>query len=192
MNNTVLKSLSVENFATFADKIIFSTEIDSSKKDNLQGVFSCGDYNINKISFLYGANGSGKTFFCKIIKEIQRIMDWSPLTMSNAQILSIPQFKGIDAPVKTFAFDSAYSDKPTTFSIEIIVEGIVYFYEFSILGKKIVEEKLTKKFRRTEVILQRSSSSFKDIMLRSDFKDFESSKHVVKEEALFFCEIKEL
>ena len=33
MNNIVLKSLAVENYASFADRIMFTTEIDSSRKD---------------------------------------------------------------------------------------------------------------------------------------------------------------
>ena len=33
MDNTILKYLSVENFASFADKIEFTTEIESCKKE---------------------------------------------------------------------------------------------------------------------------------------------------------------
>ena len=43
MDNTILKYLSVENFASFADKIEFTTEIDSGKKEFIESVFSCGD-----------------------------------------------------------------------------------------------------------------------------------------------------
>ena len=88
MDNTILKYLSVENFASFADKIEFTTEIDSGKKEFIESVFSCGDNQFNKVSFLYGANGSGKTFFCKIIREIQRLLEWSPLCgMNNSELL---------------------------------------------------------------------------------------------------------
>lgn len=67
----------------FADKIEFTTEIDSGKKEFIESVFSCGDNQFNKVSFLYGANGSGKTFFCKIIREIQRLLEWSPLVWNE-------------------------------------------------------------------------------------------------------------
>ena len=36
MNNTVLKMLSVENFASFAEPVIFTTETDISKKEYLE------------------------------------------------------------------------------------------------------------------------------------------------------------
>ena len=47
-----------------------------------------------------------------------------------------------------------------------------------------MREILTKKYRRTEKLIERTSSSFKDILLRSDLKGFESTKQTVKPEAL--------
>lgn len=185
MDNTILKYLSVENFASFADKIEFTTEIDSGKKEFIESVFSCGDNQFNKVSFLYGANGSGKTFFCKIIREIQRLLEWSPLCgMNNSELLSLPQLKGMDGPITTFAFDMSYEEKPTRFVVEIILDGITYHYEFAVLNRKIEYELLTKKYRRTEKLIERTSPSYKDIILKSDLKDFENTKQVVKEEAL--------
>ena len=137
------------------------------------------------MSFLYGANGSGKTFFCKIIREIQRLLNFSPLiAMNDTQILSLPQFKGFNVPINAFAFDTEYQEKPTKFEIEIVVEEVTYHYDFSILNKKIQSECLTKRYRRTEKLIERVSPAFKDIMLRSDLRDFENTKQVVKEEAL--------
>lgn len=185
MDNTILKYLSVENFASFADKIEFTTEIDSGKKEFMESVFSSGDNQFNKVSFLYGANGSGKTFFCKIIREIQRLLEWSPLCgMNNSELLSLPQLKGMDDPITTFAFDMSYEEKPTRFIVEIILDGITYHYEFAVLNRKIEYELLTKKYRRTEKLIERTSPSYKDIILKSDLKDFENTKQVVKEEAL--------
>ena len=186
MDNVILKSLSAENFASFAERIEFSTETDSGKKEHLENTFTVEDMRFNKVSFLYGANGSGKTFFCKILREIQRILALSPLitATNSAQFLATPQIKGMDAPVKPFAFDTQYQDKLTTLGIDIVLNGINYHYEFSIQGKTIVREILTKKFRRTEKLIERTSSSFKDILLRSDLKGFEPTKQTVKPEAL--------
>ena len=186
MDNVILKSLSAENFASFAERIEFSTETDSGKKEHLENTFTVEDMRFNKVSFLYGANGSGKTFFCKILREIQRILALSPLitATNSAQFLATPQIKGIDAPVKPFAFDMQYQDKPTTLGIDIVLDGVSYHYEFSIQGKTVVREILTKKFRRTEKLIERTSPSFKDILLRSDLKGFEPTKQTVKPEAL--------
>ena len=188
MDNVILKSLSAENFASFAERIEFSTETDSGKKEHLENTFTVEDMRFNKVSFLYGANGSGKTFFCKILREIQRILALSPLitATNSAQFLATPQIKGIDAPVKPFAFDTQYQDKPTTLGIDIVLDGVSYhtLHEFSFQGKTVVREILTKKFRRTEKLIERTSPSFKDILLRSDLKGFEPTKQTVKPEAL--------
>lgn len=185
MENLILKSISVENFASFAEPIIFTTESDFSKKEHLDNTFACGSSRFNKVSFLYGANGSGKTFFCKILREIQRLLLVSPLAATDAaQLLSIPQLKEMDTPVKTFAFDTSFQEKPTKFAIELIIDGTTYRYAFSVKGKEVVYELLTKKHRRTEKLLERTSSSFKDITLRSDLKGFDAAKHTVKAEAL--------
>lgn len=93
-------------------------------------------------------------------------------------------FKGLDANIQKFIFDVDYGEQPTTFSIDIIVENTTYHYEFSIQENKVVHEILTKRFRRKEILLERTSPEYKDISLRSEFKDFEIQKQAVKEEAL--------
>ena len=182
MASSILKSLFAENFASFAERVVFTTEVDPSKKEHLDNTFQVEDSRFNKVSFLYGANGSGKTFFCKILREIQRLLTFSPLTATgNIDFLSLPQFKGLDAPVRPFAFGTEYQKRPTFFGIDIIIDGITYHYEFGVFGKTIVQERLTKKYRRTEKLLERSD---KDIVLRSELKEFEAAKHLVREDAL--------
>ena len=185
MDKAVLKSLSVENFASFAEEITFTTQTDLSKKEHLDNSFVVGETAFNKVSFLYGANGSGKTFFCKIIREIQRLLDWSPLTaMNSPQFLALPQLKGIDAAVRPFAFDVQYRNQPTKFAIDIVLDGITYHYAFAVQGKTVLSETLTKKRLRTEKLIVRTSPSYKDIELFSELRSFENTRHVVKEEAL--------
>ena len=65
MGTTVLKSISAENFASFAEKVTFTCVADGSKKEYAMNTFESGDEVINKVSYVYGSNGSGKTFFCK-------------------------------------------------------------------------------------------------------------------------------
>ena len=186
MGNAILKALYAENFASFAERVIFTTEANLSKKEHLdENTFGGEDIRYNKVSFLYGANGSGKTFFCKILREIQRLMNYSPFAFAGkADFFNHPQFKGLDAPVCPFAFGKDYQNRPTYLGLDIVLDGITYHYEFGVLGKTIVSETLTKKHRRTEKLLERTSPSFKDIVLRSELKEFEHIKDRVKEETL--------
>ena len=182
----ILKTLSAENFASFAERVTFTTETDANKKENIHNTFANGDLCFNKVSFLYGANGSGKTFFCKILREIQRYLTLSPLIIAadNSQFLSTPQLKGFDTPVKPFAFDLGCQGKPTAFCIEIVIAKTAYRYEFAVQDKQVVRERLSKKFRRTEILIERTSPSYKDITLRSELKGFEPTKQTVKPETL--------
>lgn len=185
MKTAVLKCISAENFASFADKVIFSCVADTSKKEYAMNTFKMGDDSINKVSYVYGSNGSGKTFLCKILREIQRMITLSPLSMmKNSQIKALFPSEEFLKPIPKFAFDIAYQSMPTTLGIEMIIDNTTYHYEFSVLEQKIVHEVLTKKYRRTEKILERTSPDFQDIRLKSELKSFEEMKKVVKEDAL--------
>lgn len=185
MGITVLKSISAENFASFAEKVTFTCVADGSKKEYAMNTFESGDEVINKVSYVYGSNGSGKTFFCKILREIQRMIALSPLSMmKSSQIKALFPSEELLKPIPKFAFDIAYQELPTTLGIDMIIDDVTYHYEFSVLEQKIVHELLTKKYRRTEKILERTSPSFQDITVKSELKGFEDTKRVVKEDAL--------
>lgn len=185
MSQVVLKSIYCENYSVFADAQEFTCVSDYSKKEHSMNTFIAGDEEINKVSFIYGANGAGKTYFCKIIREIQRIIKYSPLPMINDKKLqAMLQSGDISNKTNGFLFDLEYNDKPTKFGIEMIINNITYYYEFSILDGKIIFELLTKKYRRTEKILIRTTSNNKDIILKSELKSFENTKRVVREDAL--------
>jgi AAA15 family ATPase/GTPase len=183
MSTYVLKSLFAENYAPFAERINFTTVADFTKKEYIENTFKYGDLYYNKVSYIYGANGSGKSFFCRILSEIQRIITLSHFSLAdNSQLFSKLQFKGIDASVAHFAFDTSYADKPIKLGVELVIDEVIYHYEFDILGKSVIYELLTKKYRRTETLLSRSSASNKSIELKSEFKDFDTK--VIKDEAL--------
>lgn len=184
-NKIVLKGLSATNFGSFAEKMTFTTVVDKSKKESEINAFKEGDDYINKVSFIYGANGAGKTYFCKVLREMQRMIFVSPFSMmEQSQKKAILQNDDITRSVPYFMFDTEYKEMPTNLSIDISIDGTSYHYEFSIKGKKIVYELLTKKYRRTEKLLERKSPSYQDITLRSELKSFESTKNVVREDAL--------
>lgn len=185
MGTVVLKSISAENFASFAEKVTFTCVADGSKKESAMNTFEVGENVINKVSYVYGSNGSGKTFLCKIVREIQRMIALSPLAMmKSSQIKALLSNEELLKPIPKFAFDVAYEKMPTTLGIEMIIDGVTYNYEFSVLDQKIVREILTKKYRRTEKILERTSPSYQDIIVKSELKGFEDTKRVVKENAL--------
>ncbi|MDR2940775.1 MAG: ATP-binding protein, partial [Clostridiales bacterium] len=86
MGSCFLKAISATNFAPFADKVEFTTLADISKKEYLENTFIAGDNTMNKVSFVFGANGSGKSFFCKILREIQNLLAFAPLTLGKSPL----------------------------------------------------------------------------------------------------------
>ncbi len=183
MQKIILKSVMAENFASFANRVVFTCVADESKKEYQMNTFQAGEDTINKVSYVYGANGSGKTFFCKILREFQKMILLSPLyTIKDLQtgVLS----KEFKKQIPYFIFDIEHEEIPITLGADFIIEDVTYHYEFSILKQKIIHELLTRKYRRTEKILERTSPNYQDITLKSELKSFESMKNVVKENML--------
>ena len=183
MQKIILKSVMAENFASFANKVVFTCVADESKKEYQMNTFQAGEDTINKVSYVYGANGSGKTFFCKILREFQKMILLSPLyTIKDLQIGALS--KELKKQIPYFIFDIEYEAIPVTLGADFMIENVTYHYEFSILKQKIIHELLTKKYRRTEKILERTSPDYRDITLKSELKSFETMKNVVKENML--------
>lgn len=187
MATGTLLSITISNFGPFAEPTTFSTISDTTKKELLaENSFEIRENRYNKVSYIYGANGAGKSNFCKAVMQLQNFLTISPLLASNnPQILELTPLKSrsinLDNPYK---FNKAYVEKPTTFAIEVLLDGITYAYSFSTQNGKILRERLTKKNKRREVILDRTSSMFSDITLKSEMKSFENNVSVVKENVL--------
>jgi len=183
----MLVSFSVSNYGPFPDKVEITTEVDSRKKEYLESnTFLCRNSRYNKVSFLYGPNGAGKSNFIKAFIRFQKLIILSPIIASNnPQVLEMKPFKDdINAPINYFKFNTTNKNKPTTFSIELIIDEVLYSYKFSRLDGKIIEEYLTKKSKRTEKILERTSPLFNDIIVKSELSSFKNNLNVVKDNVL--------
>ncbi len=189
MKNTVLKSISATNFGPFNGTITFDMETSVLKGQIIDNhTFIAGDnQQFNKIAYIYGANGSGKSNFCKVILQIQRAIMLSPIRASNnPQLLDMLPLKDELAVQRNhFKFDVSGKERATSYSIQILIDDVLYTYSFSIAENyDVISEKLTKKKRRTEIILERTSPKFESITLKSELKSFQDNIHVVKNNAL--------
>ena len=189
MKNAILKSISATNFGPFNGTIEFDMETAVPKGQIIDNhTFIAGDnQRFNKIAYIYGANGSGKSNFCKIILQIQRAIMLSPIRASNnPQLLDMLPLKDELAVQRNhFKFDVSGKERATSYSIQILIDDVLYTYSFSIAENyDVISEKLTKKKRRTEIILERTSPKFESITLKSELKSFQNNVHVVKDNAL--------
>lgn len=189
MKNAILKSISATNFGPFNGTIEFDMETSVPKGQIIDNhTFVAGDnQQFNKIAYIYGANGSGKSNFCKIILQIQRAIMLSPIRASNnPQLLDMLPLKDELAVQRNyFKFDVSGKGRVTSYSIQVLIDDVLYTYSFSIAeNNDVVSEKLMKKKRRTETILERTSPKFESITLKSELKSFHDNVHVVKDNAL--------
>lgn len=189
MKNAILKSISATNFGPFNGTIEFDMETSVPKGQIIDNhTFVAGDnQQFNKIAYIYGANGSGKSNFCKIILQIQRAIMLSPIRASNnPQLLDMLPLKDELAVQRNyFKFDVSGKGRATSYSIQVLIDDVLYTYSFSIAeNNDVVSEKLMKKKRRTETILERTSPKFESITLKSELKSFHDNVHVVKDNAL--------
>jgi len=187
MSNIILKSLKFKNFGPFANEIRFTTLADKSKKEHTENTFTLeNSETFNRISYIFGANGAGKSNFCKALIQIQNFINLSPLfAANNPQLLELQPIKLSTSEMdRHFLFDTAGKDTPSEYSIEVIMDGITYCYSFAVLNGLITSEILTKKKRRTEVILSRTSPSYESIELKSELTSFAPNIAVVKDRAL--------
>lgn len=187
MEKVILKSFYASNFKSFKDEISFTTEIDYSKKEYLErNTFEEKEEVYNKVSYIYGANGSGKTNFCRAIGWLKSIIALSPIIAFNDEkSLEMNLFKShLKGKDNYFKFEAGYESIPIYFCIELLIDDILYTYSFKTLNNIIIEEKLYKKVKRRELILNRTSERYEDIELKGELLSFKPNIHIVKEKAL--------
>ena len=183
----MLEAFSVTNYGPFSEKVGLTTLCDTSKKEQVQyNTFEEAGTKYNYVNYIYGFNGTGKSHIFKALLSMQHILALSPIVATNNQ--QILESSNIDYEVSSqrdyFRFKDEYRSLPTEYEIVINLDGIRYTYSFQVLNQKIISEKLSKKYKRTEVLIDRKSSHYEDIVLRSDFKSFEPFKSTVKENVL--------
>ncbi len=185
MNNAILKSVYASNFGPFAERVEFTLEAEKGKKEYSANLFETENGVFDKVAYIFGANGVGKSFFCKILRQIQSIITLSPLLASgNAKFIDSSPFKDLQESIPTFKFETSYANKPTLLGICIVLDQTAYTYEFTIKDGIILNERLQKKYRRTETILERTTSSSIDIKLKSELSSFQPNLSVVKNNVL--------
>ena len=88
-------SFSVGNTGPFKEVTGITTVCESLKKEFLgKNTFEVGGHNYNKISYIYGANGSGKTNFLSALTKMQKLIIMSTvLGANNNKLLEVPAIK---------------------------------------------------------------------------------------------------
>lgn len=88
-------SFSVGNTGPFKEVTGITTLAESLKKELLkENTFEVSGQNYNKISYIYGANGSGKTNYLAALTKMQKMIIMSTvLGANNNKLLEVPAIK---------------------------------------------------------------------------------------------------
>lgn len=130
----MLIEYSVENFRSISEKTTFSMlpSKERKKAENLIRVDGVsGVTKLLKSAVIFGANASGKTNQIRALDLMQFIVRMS----RNFN-------KGDKIPYFPFILNSEYAEKPTTFSLNFIIDETEYRYSFSYNADEIISEEL--------------------------------------------------
>jgi hypothetical protein len=130
----MLIEYSVENFRSISEKTTFSMlpSKERKKAENLIRVEEVlGVTKLLKSAVIFGANASGKTNQIRALDLMQYIVRMS----RNFN-------KGDKIPYFPFILSSEYTTKPTTFSINFVIDQTEYRYSFTYNEDEIISEEL--------------------------------------------------
>ena len=156
-------SFSIENWMSFRDRVSFSM-IASREKQHGSRIPRVKKYQarVLPVAAIYGGNASGKTNFFNALIFIKHLVVEG--TAPDKLI-----------PVEPYKLDGAYSEKPSRFSLELLVDETIYEFSFAATSKAITEEKLVEVTRTSEEILydrKGDKPNFHDSLDKDEFLHF--------------------
>lgn len=129
----MILEIRLSNFFSIMDEVVLDMQaanIQSKKAKGLKGnTCECGGVKVLKTVAIYGANASGKSSIIKAIRACVAMIYNSHNHNENTLFPFVPfKFWGMD--------------KPSTFFIRFLMEGIEYEYSFTLTQTEIIKESL--------------------------------------------------
>ena len=125
-------SFSIENWMSFRDSVSFSM-VASRERQHGDRIPKVEKYQMRilPVAAIYGANASGKTNFFKALNFVRNL---------------VLEGTGPDKPipVEPYRLANGYTEKPSRFRIELLIDGTIYEFSFAATRRAVVEEKLVE------------------------------------------------
>jgi uncharacterized protein len=159
----MILSIEIENWMSFRDRASFSM-VATRERQHGERIPKIKKYQtrILPVAAIYGGNASGKTNFCKALGFAKGLVIRG--TQPDTLI-----------PVEPYRLDNSSSERPSRFSFELLVEGIIYEFSFAVTKKAVIEERLARITSTSEKVLydRRDGQPNFDSSLKDDqFLDF--------------------
>lgn len=159
----MIVSFSIENWMSFRGPVTFSMAA-SLEKQHAARIPRVKKYSarILPIAAIYGGNASGKTNFFKALRFVQNL------------VVRGVQPDGM-IPVEPFRLDTTVNERPSRFSLELLINETIFEFSFSATRKAIVEEKLVEILSTREKVLYHRADGkvvFDDSLSKDMFLEF--------------------
>ncbi|WP_115712458.1 AAA family ATPase [Legionella sainthelensi] len=138
-------NFSLENWMSFQNKVTFSM-IATRERQHSERISKLRKYSIGilPIAAIYGGNAAGKTNFFKALNFAKNLI------VKGTQPDSF-------IPVEVFRLNSEKVNNPSCFSFELLIDEIIYEFNFKLTKKLILEESLIKITSTSETLLYKRS-----------------------------------
>ena len=161
----------VDNVLSFGKQREFNMIPMSSLEKLNEHKYRISNFDVLKMSSVYGANGSGKSNLIKSLRLLQEIVKLGITNLSHSK--------------HEFKFNEVMGEKPITLVVEYFQDGASYLYGIQILNGIITTEELYKTglgVKDDELLFERTTdANTKQIKIESPlFNQSEKSK-IVKE-----------
>ncbi len=156
-------SFSIDNFMSFQKPVSFSLTA-SRERQHGDRVPKISKYQtrILPIAVIYGGNASGKTNFFKALNFVKGLVVRG--TQPDSMI-----------PIESFRLDSESVNKPSSFQLVLLINGIIYEFSFTVTRKAVLEEKLVQITSTSEKTLydrQGDRPNFDNSLAKDQFLQF--------------------
>lgn len=160
----MLVRLVIENLFSFGDRKEFNTIPNNRLKTLDSHKYNVNNFDILKLSSIYGANGAGKSNIIKSLFLFQKLItrEKIPFKLKDTQ----------------FKFNAEDKSKLQTFAIEFIQEGTSFYYGIELLENIISTEELYLSglgLKEDKLIFERKTNSNEKTTIKF-LKEFEKDK----------------
>ena len=128
----MLLRFSVENHLSISGRQELTLAA-SSLKDRRDGLIDCAAVSSGTVVpavVIYGANASGKTNLVDAVSTMRKLVLWSHTKGEP----------GGGVPRKNFLLDPAWSEKPSSFEMDFVLDGVRYHYGFETTDESFTSE----------------------------------------------------